>query len=174
MKHLIKYIRTISLLALVVIAVGSAGVATVYADPMRRVTCNDNKTISVPGSDTRSDQEICKSNGGAKVVPSASSDGPQCALLPAVICTHAKDSADIHSTGVFLLLIWVLNIMTAGVGIAAVGALVYAGILYASAGGGSDQIVKSKKIITDTVIGIVAYALMYLVINWLVPGGVIG
>jgi hypothetical protein len=98
-----------------------------------------------------------------------------CAILPQNICDSAKTGgSDTKKTGVFILLIWVLNIMTAGVGIAAVGALIYAGVLYASAGGGSEQIVKSKKIITDTVIGIIAYALMFLVINWLVPGGVIG
>lgn len=102
-------------------------------------------------------------------------DGPTCAILPQKICdsSNNKDN-NVKNSGVFQILVWVLNIMTAGIGIAAVGALVYAGILYASAGGGSDQIVKSKKIITDTVIGIVAYALMFLVINWLVPGGVIG
>ncbi len=100
---------------------------------------------------------------------------PSCAILPPNICgASTTKGTDVTKTGVYLLLVWVLNIMTAGVGIAAVGALVYAGILYASAGGGSDQIVKAKKIITDTVIGIVAYALMFLVINWLVPGGVIG
>lgn len=98
-----------------------------------------------------------------------------CAILPQNICDQATTGGtDVKKTGVFSLLVWVLNILTAGVGIAAVGALIYAGILYSSAGGGSDQIVKSKKIITDTVIGIVAYGLMFLVLNWLIPGGVIG
>lgn len=99
----------------------------------------------------------------------------ECAILPKSICGAAETkTTDVKKTGIYLFLIWVLNIMTAGVGVAAVGALIYAGVLYASAGGGSEQIVKSKKIITDVVIGIVAYALMFLVINWLVPGGVIG
>ena len=99
----------------------------------------------------------------------------ECAILPPSICKSAEtETTDVKKTGIYLFLIWVLNIMTAGVGVAAVGALIYAGVLYASAGGGSEQIVKSKKIITDVVIGIVAYALMFLVINWLVPGGVIG
>lgn len=98
-----------------------------------------------------------------------------CAVLPKNICDGAKnETSDTKKTGVFMLLIWVLNIMTAAVGIAAVGALIYAGVLYSSAGGASDQIVKSKKIITDTVIGIIAYALMFLIVNWLIPGGVIG
>ncbi|MBC7764470.1 hypothetical protein H7Y29_02020 [Microbacteriaceae bacterium] len=107
--------------------------------------------------------------------PAYAADALNCAILPQNICDAAKTGGtDTKKTAVFILLIWVLNILTAGVGIAAVGALIYAGILYASAGGGSEQIVKSKKIITDTVIGIITYALMFLVINWLVPGGVIG
>jgi hypothetical protein len=95
--------------------------------------------------------------------------------LPQSICdTAKKDDVATKDSGVFKLLIWVINILTAMVGIAAVGGLVYAGILYASARSGAEQVAKSKNIITDVVIGIVAYALMYLVINWLVPGGVIG
>ncbi len=97
-----------------------------------------------------------------------------CSILPAAICNAAKNEKDVKKSGVFLLLIWVLNILTAAVGIAAVGALVYAGILYASAGSSNEQVSKSKNIITNTVIGIVAYGLMYLALNWLVPGGVIG
>ena len=104
-------------------------------------------------------------------------DKPTCAILPKKICdASAPDdkNTDVKKTGVYLLLVWVLNLMTAGVGIAAVGALVYAGVLYASAEGKSDQVAKAKQIITNTVVGIVVYALMFLVVNWLVPGGVIG
>lgn len=180
MKHILtnKYIR------LAVMAVLSVGVVSTmyssvsYAEPQRTVTCSDGKKITVAGADSRGNDEICKDHGGAKAVPTNSTGDtkpPTCAILPQDICdASAVKTTDVKKTGVFQLLVWVLNIMTAGVGIAAVGALVYAGILYASAGGGSEQIVKSKKIITDTVIGIVVYALMFLVINWLVPGGVIG
>lgn len=120
--------------------------------------------------------------GGVSAPVAHAADGElKCAILPSQICGSAKQGGVdkngnpvVQKTGIFLLLIWVLNILTAGVGVAAVGALIYAGVLYASAGGGTEQIVKSKKIITDVVIGIVAYALMFLVINWLVPGGVIG
>jgi hypothetical protein len=66
----------------------------------------------------------------------------------------------------------VLQIMTAGVGVAAVGGIVYAAVLYTSAGDAADQVKKAKTIITDVVIGLVAYALMFLLLNWLIPGGV--
>lgn len=123
---------------------------------------------------TLSVASIASMLGMSAMVPQQAS-ALECAILPQSICGAATTKGtDTKKTGVFLLLIWVLNIMTAGVGIAAVGALIYAGILYASAGSGSEQIVKSKKIITDTAIGIITYALMFLVINWLVPGGVIG
>ena len=72
----------------------------------------------------------------------------------------------------FELLKYVLWILTAGVGIVAVGAVVYAGILYASAGDNQQQVQQAKTAIKNTVIGIVAFALMSLVLNWLIPGGV--
>ena len=113
--------------------------------------------------------------------PSASGSVPadkakgNCAILPAWICsTSSSTSTDPQQTGIFMILKWVLQLLSVGIGIAAVGTLVYAGILYSSAGGGQEQVTKAKKLITDTVIGIIAYALMFLALNWLIPGGVIG
>ena len=52
---------------------------------------------------------------------SISDNAPTCSILPQSICNASKtDEKDVKKTGVFVLLIWVLNIMTAGVGIAAV------------------------------------------------------
>lgn len=70
------------------------------------------------------------------------------------------------------LIAFIINILTAGVGIVAVGALVYAGILYTTAAGNPDQTKKAITMITNIVIGIIAYALMYLVLNFIVPGGI--
>ncbi|MNH46494.1 hypothetical protein D3C72_2301490 [compost metagenome] len=61
--------------------------------------------------------------------------------------------------------------MTAGVGILAVGGIVYGSILYTSAGGSSEQTKKAMGIITNVVIGLIAYALMYAITNFLIPGG---
>lgn len=99
----------------------------------------------------------------------------KCSVLPQSICDRAKDdTAQVKDSGVMELLKWVLRIMTAGVGIVATGALVYAGILYASASDNASQISQAKTIITNVVIGIVAYGLMILVVNFLIPGGVFG
>lgn len=68
----------------------------------------------------------------------------------------------------------VLKIMTGLVGIAAVGALIFAGIMYSSASGDQGQVQKAKTMIQNTVIGIVLYGAMFLLGNFLIPGGVFG
>ena len=80
--------------------------------------------------------------------------------------TSAKDS------GVWGILLIALNIMTAGVGIAAVGGIVYGSILYASAGDKADQTKKAITVITNVVVGIIAFGTMYIVLNFLIPGGI--
>lgn len=71
------------------------------------------------------------------------------------------------------LLIAILRILNVGVGIAAVGTLIYAGILYSTASGDANKTAKAKTIITNVVIGVLAYAVMSIALNFLVPGGII-
>lgn len=82
------------------------------------------------------------------------------------------DKASPRETGVWGLLLLGLNILTAGVGIAAVGGIGYASFLYASASDRSAQVQQAKDIIRDVVIGLAAYAGMYLLLNFLIPGGI--
>jgi hypothetical protein len=80
-------------------------------------------------------------------------------------------NGDVSNTGVWGVLLLAINILTAGVGIAAVGGIVYGAILYTSAGGSPEQVKKAMGIITNVVIGVVAYALMFSGLNFLIPGG---
>lgn len=91
---------------------------------------------------------------------------PQGKLNPKDKNASAKDS------GVWGLLILALKIMTAGVGIAAVGGIVYGSLLYASARDSAEQTKKAIGVITNVVIGIVAYGLMFIILNFLIPGGI--
>lgn len=68
----------------------------------------------------------------------------------------------------------VLFIMTILIGIVATGGIVYGAVLYASASDNSSQVSQAKTIIRDVVIGLFLYGFMVVIINWLVPGGVIG
>lgn len=83
-----------------------------------------------------------------------------------------NESGDAKDNGIWKLLILVLNIMTAGVGILAVGGIVYGSILYTTASDKAEQTKKAIGLITNVVLGLIAYALMYLVLNFLIPGGI--
>lgn len=83
-------------------------------------------------------------------------------------CSSANDTT---GSAAVALLVTVIQILTGAIGIVAIGALVYAGILYASASGNSSQLAKAKELIANTVIGLVLFAGMALLLNYLIPGG---
>lgn len=73
--------------------------------------------------------------------------------------------------GIWGILLLVINILTAGIGVAAVGGVVYGSILYTTAAGSMDQTKQAKMIIFNVLIGLVAYALMFSFLNFIIPGG---
>jgi len=106
----------------------------------------------------------------------AAESGVKCSILPAKFCETAtkKASGDPNSKNdaVFMILEWAIGILTAGAGIVAIGAFVYAGLMYASADSKAEQVQKAKDIMKQAVIGLVAFALFATVLLWLIPGGV--
>ena len=86
-------------------------------------------------------------------------------------CTPKAGSTGVESTGVWSLLLMVINILTAGVGILAVAGIVYGSVMYASAGGNPENVKKARTIITNVVIGIIAYAFLFTILNFITPGG---
>lgn len=82
------------------------------------------------------------------------------------------DEDGVENTGLWSILLLVINIMTVGVGVLALAGIVYGGVLYTSAGGSAEQIKKAKTVFTNVVIGIIAFGGMYALLNFLVPGGV--
>lgn len=93
-----------------------------------------------------------------------------------VSATNACEESNIitcnEENGITFLLKLAVTIFTALVAIAAVGGIIYGAVLYTSSGGSADKTKKAREIITNTIIGIVCYALMFVVLNFLVPGGV--
>lgn len=89
-----------------------------------------------------------------------------------ISCPQDNKGDKLEDNGVWGLLLLVLNIMTAGVGIVAVGGIVYGSILYTSAGDSSEKVKKAISVIMNVVIGIVAYVAMYAVLQFLIPGGI--
>lgn len=70
------------------------------------------------------------------------------------------------------LLLMAINILTAGIGIVAVGGIIYASILWTTAEDKNAQIVKSKETIFNVVVGLVAFALLWSFLQFLIPGGI--
>jgi hypothetical protein len=80
--------------------------------------------------------------------------------------------AKLENTGLWGILLLLLNIVSAGVIIAAIGGVAYGSIIYTTAGGNLDKVKKSRAIIANTVVGIAVYILLYAFMNYLIPGGI--
>jgi len=87
-------------------------------------------------------------------------------------CDEDNVDRKLSDNGIWGVLNMAISILTVGVGVAAVGGVVYGSVLYASAGSSTDQTKKAKGIIANVAMGAVAYALMYAVLNFIIPGGV--
>lgn len=90
----------------------------------------------------------------------------------ALIKCDQGDGKDLKDNGIWGLLLIIINILTAGVGIMAVGGVIYGSILYTSSGNSPDQVKKAKQTIINVVIGVVMFALMYSFLNFIIPGGI--
>lgn len=148
------------------------------------INCSDGSTVIIDSGSDPSD--ACPPNTTVVTDPDADPERPEESCDPAVdgtCCGDVKtsiiggelcgesDSAGESGT-VYKLLIGALNILTAGIGIAAVGGIAYGALLYTTAENKPDQTKKAIGIITNVVIGLVSYALMYLLLNFLIPGGI--
>jgi hypothetical protein len=76
---------------------------------------------------------------------------------------------DKAGSGVFYILNFILDIMTMGVGILAIIGITIAGATYLSAGGNEGKTRLAKQRILEIVIGLVAYAVIYAALKWLLP-----
>lgn len=96
-----------------------------------------------------------------------------CETPTAIIkCDIPDDAAGVQNSGLWSILIMIINIMTAGVGVLALAGIVYGSVLYTSAGGNQEQVKKAMGIFTNVVIGVIAFAGMWALLNFLIPGGV--
>lgn len=96
----------------------------------------------------------------------------------------AEDSSEITETtffgnlkddgngcGVYTVLNAVLDIMTTGIGILGVIGIIVVGIQYLTGGGNETQTQKAKRRMVEIVIGLAAFAILYSLLQWLLPGG---
>lgn len=67
-----------------------------------------------------------------------------------------------------------IMVMTILIGVVATGGLAYAAVIYASARDDQEKVSQAKGIIRNVVIGLLLYGFIIAIVNWLIPGGVIG
>lgn len=100
-----------------------------------------------------------------------------CGVNTSIIsCPTDTDNAstDTSKTAVWSLLTTAIKILTGGIGVLAIAGIVYGSILYTTAAGSPEQVKKAIEVFRNVVIGIVAYALMFGFLNFIIPGGVFG
>lgn len=100
-----------------------------------------------------------------------------CGVSTSIIsCPTGTDntSSDTSKTAVWAILVIVIKILTGGIGVLAIAGIVYGSILYTTAAGSPEQVKKAIEVFRNVVIGIVAYALMFGFLNFIIPGGVFG
>ena len=78
---------------------------------------------------------------------------------------------DGNGCGVYTILNLVIDILSMGVVIAGVIGVTIAGIQYMSAKDSEEKTKKAKRRIFEIVIGLVAYAILFVGVQWLLPGG---
>ena len=124
-------------------------------------------------TDAGAKADCLRVQGGGGGSSGGASDG--CAGVDTSIIKCKTGTGDgIEGTGIWSLLLMAINILTAGVGVAALGGVVYGAVLYSSAGGNPEQVKKAKGMFMNVAIGVISFAAMYFLLNFLIPGGVIG
>ncbi len=108
------------------------------------------------------------------LVPSQALASERCAGVDTsyIKCNAPAEASRLENTGFWWLLSYLLGIAISLAGVVGVGGVVWGAIMYASAGDNESQAAKAKVIIRDVIIGFVAFAGMYVILEYAIPGGV--
>lgn len=98
----------------------------------------------------------------------AAGDAPSCSGLVNIIPCDEKGGNPIMS-----LVLMVVNFLSVGVGLAVVGGIIWGGIIYSQANGSSQKAQEGVTIITNAVIALIVFILMYSILQFIIPGGVL-
>lgn len=90
----------------------------------------------------------------------------------AYISCPGVSGGGIDGSPVWGLVTVLLNIAVALVGLIAVGAVVYTGVIYSSAAGDEAKVRMALTMLKNIMIGTVVFASMYVLLQFIVPGGI--
>lgn len=108
---------------------------------------------------------------GSPLLVSVPAQALECSVLPDSICSRAENGT-LEGSGTWALLLFVIQILTAGVGLVAVAMIAYASFLYTTARSDENQTKQAKEMIRNVVVGLLVYVFMWAGAQWLIPGGI--
>ena len=116
------------------------------------------------GGGTSSGDDVERADLQEMQDPNAGCDGVKTNFFGECVSTEDGD-------GIYQILAVILNVLTFGIGIAATIGMVLAGLQYLTARDNAVQVEKAKMRILQIVIGLVMYAMIWALLQWLIPGG---
>lgn len=131
-----------------------------------------NKSACDAGyAQAQKDGKLPAGNGGGTAPSSDAGQNASCGGAKTEIVSCKEDAGLGAISSLIKMAIMIVTIL---IGIIAVGGITYAAILYASARDSQGQVQDAIDIIRNVVIGLFLYGFTVVIINWLIPGGVIG
>lgn len=120
---------------------------------------SDNETntiieVDIPGVPSTDSKDETVDGGGPNTV---------------ILTECGSQASHDNGAGVICILNNAIDILTAGIGILAVLAIVLVGIQYITSGGNEAKMATAKKRIVEVVIGLLIYAVFWAIIKFLVP-----
>lgn len=88
-------------------------------------------------------------------------------------CIKADAGGDVQQNIIVVWLVTILKFLAGGVGIAVVGGIVWGGILRLTAQDNAAQVQKSTTVIVNSVIALIMFILMFAILNFIIPGGIL-
>jgi hypothetical protein len=96
----------------------------------------------------------------------------QNALQSCESCNQTCLSDSLHKNPIVKDLDIFVNFLSGLIGIVVVGMLIMGGIQYSTAGDSPDAVGKAKQRITNALLALVGFMLIYAFVQWIIPGGV--
>ena len=82
-----------------------------------------------------------------------------------------RESTNLASNPIYILLLRAMNFLAIGVGIVVVGGISYGAFLIVNSNANAGQTQQGVSIIVNAFIGLLLYIFLFAIINFLVPGG---
>ncbi len=101
--------------------------------------------------------------------PVMATSGPSSFGVEAIVLTGCAGEADKKGGEILCILKLVVDILSIGVGVLGVAGISVVGIQYLTAGGSEEKTRKAKRRMFEIIIGLVAYAVIYVLLQFLLP-----